>query len=89
MRTIQQSRVFRKNLKKAKSRGKDLTKLVRVIELLQKDAKLPPYLRDHALGGEFIGFRDCHIEPDWVLIYKKEGNTLLLLYMTGSHADLF
>lgn len=91
MRLIEKSSEFKRNLKLAKKRGKDLGKLVAVVELLQADSELPDVLKDHALIGRFVGFRDCHIEPDWVLIYKKleTPEPTLLLYVMGSHSDLF
>ena len=79
---------FLKSLKKQKKRGKDLTKMKKVINLLQNQSPLPYSLRDHSLVGNYIGYRDCHIEPDWILIYtitEKE----LVLADTGSHSDLF
>ncbi len=91
MRKIEQSNEFKRNLKLAKKRGKDLSKLLELVELLRIDAELPEKARDHGLTGNFAGFRDCHIEPDWLLIYQKtdDPEKLLLLYMTGSHADIF
>ncbi len=91
MRVIEQSNAFKRNLKLAKKRGKDLSKLLALVDLLRTDDKLPDSAKDHGLTGNFAGFRDCHIEPDWLLIYKKtdEPERLLLLYMTGSHADIF
>ena len=71
MREIQKTAEFKRNLKLAKKRGKDLKKLVVVVELLQADSELPEALKDHALIGNLAGFRDCHIEPDWILIYQK------------------
>jgi len=71
-------------------RGKDMAKLESVLGLLAADAPLPTPLRDHALTGEWRGFRDCHIEPDWVLIYAKDRDRLVLVAVaTGTHADLF
>ena len=69
-------------------RGKPLEKLHAVIELLQTHQPLLRSQKDHALTGDRKGWRDCHVEPDWVLIYRKEGGTLIL-GETGTHSDLF
>ncbi|MBR1419616.1 MAG: type II toxin-antitoxin system YafQ family toxin [Selenomonadaceae bacterium] len=70
-------------------RGKKIPKLYDVVKLLQTGEPLPAQYRDHALHGEWEGFRDCHIEPDWILIYQIEKDQLLLaLTRTGSHSDL-
>lgn len=79
---------FKKDVKLAEKRGKDLTKLRNILLLLLDGAALPPDYRDHPLKGEWKGFRDLHIEPDWLLIYRIEGEELQLA-RTGSHADLF
>lgn len=61
-----------------------------VVKMLAEELPLPPQYRDHALTGNYIGFRECHILPDWLLIYKIEAETLtLVLTRTGSHSDLF
>ena len=73
-----------------KKRGKDLNKLVAVLDKLSKGEPLPPHNRDHQLIGPLSDFRECHIEPDWLLIYKVLNDTLVLrLIRTGSHSDLF
>lgn len=69
-------------------RGKDGRKLKAVITLLASGGTLPPENKDHALKGNFKGCRDCHIEPDWLLIYRR-GYDALYLERTGSYADLF
>ena len=79
---------FRRDTKRAQKRGKDMAKLRAVIEVLLAAEPLPPRLKDHSLSGEWSGFRDCHVEPDWVLIYRIEGDELILA-RTGTHADLF
>jgi mRNA interferase YafQ len=79
---------FKRGLKRVEKRGKRLEKLHAVIELLQTHQALPRSQKDHALTGDRKGWRDCHIEPDWDLIYKKEGGTLIL-GETGTHSDLF
>jgi mRNA interferase YafQ len=71
-----------------RKRGKDLEKIKAVIDLLVAGEPLPPKNRDHKLGGDWIGRRDCHVEPDWILIYKLTEDELLL-ERTGTHSDLF
>ena len=81
---------FKRDVKRLQKRGFDMEKLDDVVEnyLLPQKA-LPPKYRDHALTGNYKGYRDCHIEPDWLLIYRVDGDDLvLLLSETGSHADL-
>ena len=81
---------FKKSLKLAKKRGLDLKFLDKVITMLQNDIPLEEKYRDHELKGKYQGFRECHIQPDWLLIYLKENNVLTLtLVDTGTHADLF
>lgn len=79
---------FRKDVKLMKRRGKDIEKLIKVINLLIEEKLLPQKYRDHSLKGNYAGRRECHIEPDWLLIYKIEERDLIL-ERTGSHADLF
>ena len=70
-------------------RGKSRAKLLEVVNRLAMGEPLPPHCRDHALTGNLIGFRDCHIENDWVLIYKIQNDILVLtLADTGTHSDL-
>lgn len=81
---------FKKSLKLAKKRGLDLKLLEKVITMLQNDIPLEEKYRDHELKGEYRGFRECHIQPYWLLIYLKENDVLTLtLVDTGTHADLF
>jgi mRNA interferase YafQ len=79
---------FRRDVKLAARRGKDMSKLREVILLLAEGSPLPPRYRDHPLTGEWMHHRDCHLEPDWLLIYKIDGNDLYLV-RTGTHSDLF
>ncbi len=88
MRNLTSGAQFRRDVKLAKKRGKDMTKLRQLILLLVEGALLPPYYKDHALGGDWNQYRDCHIEPDWLLIYKIDGEDLHLV-RTGTHSDLF
>lgn len=81
---------FKKDLKLAKKRGLDINKLRYVVNTLAEEEKLDDKHRDHALTGEYQGFRECHIEPDWLLIYRIETEVLeLFLFRTGTHSDLF
>lgn len=85
---LSQTNQFKKDIKRAKKRGKDLSKLKMVIDLLLAEQMLPPKNRDHSLGGNWEGHRDCHIEPDWILIYKILDDEIRL-ERTGTHSDLF
>ena len=81
---------FRKDLKLASRRGLHLEKLEQVVNQLAAGEPLPPENRDHLLTGDYAGFRECHILPDWLLIYRIHEDTLcLFLFRTGTHADLF
>jgi mRNA interferase YafQ len=79
---------FRRDVKLAQRRGRDMSKLRALILLLIDGNPLPPRYKDHPLSGGWEHHRDCHIEPDWLLIYKIDGDDLYLT-RTGSHADLF
>ncbi|MGK7932408.1 MAG: type II toxin-antitoxin system YafQ family toxin [Microcystaceae cyanobacterium] len=79
---------FKKDVKRLKKRGKNMEKLKTVIDTLLKNKSLAPKYKDHSLTGNWNGYRDCHIEPDWILIYKISENNLFLV-RTGSHSDLF
>lgn len=86
---IERTAVFRKDLKKAKKRGLDLSLLDEVVTTIQNGEELPEKNKDHALTGNWIGHRECHIQPDWLLIYRIIDNTLILsLVRTGTHSDL-
>ena len=71
-----------------KRRGKDLSKLARILDALTTDTPLPHNARPHALTGEWSGEMDCHVEGDWVLIYELHPGSILLL-ATGDHSDVF
>ena len=87
---IVRTKTFRKELKLMLKRGDDIGKLETVVNILASGEKLPPQYRDHALSGDMAGTRDCHITPDWLLLYRIEDDVLVLtLTRTGSHADLF
>lgn len=84
---IRKSR-FKKDFKKLHSSGKDLEKLAEVIRTLQAEEALEERFRDHLLTGNYVGHRECHISPDWLMIYQTT-ETELILVRTGSHSELF
>lgn len=88
MREIVYGKQFEKSLKLAKKRGKDPNKIFKLIEMLQKDEIIPARYRNHKLIGNYDGYWELHIEPDWLLIYKKTADKVFL-FDTGAHSDLF
>lgn len=81
---------FKKSYKLMKKRGLDLSLLDKVVDDLRQGKKLADKHRDHPLGGNLKGYRECHILPDWLLVYLLESDILVLtLVETGSHSDLF
>lgn len=87
---IQFTNQFKKDLKLAKKQNKDLDKLFEVIDILANGGTLDAKYRDHDLTGNYKGTRECHIEPDWLLIYEICGDVLvLMLYRLGPHSELF
>ena len=81
---------FKRDLKLAKKQGRNLEKLFEVVELLAEGKSLAAKYRDHELVGIYKGTRECHVEPDWLLIYEICGDVLvLMLYRLGSHSELF
>ncbi len=81
---------FKKDLKLAKKQGKDTDKLFNVVEMLANGETLPAKYRDHDLIGDYKGCRECHVEPDWLLVYEVVEDVLvLMLYRVGSHSELF
>ncbi|MBS7401235.1 MAG: type II toxin-antitoxin system YafQ family toxin [Eubacteriales bacterium] len=81
---------FKKDLKLAQSQGKDMNKLKEVVDMLANGKELPAKYRDHNLVGVYSSFRECHIMPDWLLIYKiYDDELILLLNRIGSHSSLF
>ena len=79
---------FAKDIKKAKKRGNNMLKLKTIILKILEEEPLPAKNRNHKLKGDFEGYWECHIEPDWLLIYKKTPEAIILV-RTGTHADLF
>ena len=88
MRTIRRDSQFKRDVKRMKKRGKDMDKFKKIIHMLINTEKLPIKNKDHQLKGTLKDCRECHIEPDWLLIYRIEGRVLCLI-RTGSHSDLF
>ena len=84
------SNKFKKDLKLASKRGLNLASLREVVNTLAAQKALDQKYRDHNLSGNYSGFRECHIQPDWLLIYRVEEDELeLFLFRTGTHSDLF
>ena len=81
---------FKKDLKLAQKQNKDLDKLFDVVRILAEGKKLGAEYRDHDLSGQYKGTRECHIEPDWLLVYEIRDDILvLMLYRLGTHSELF
>lgn len=81
---------FKRDLKLAKKQGKDIDKLFDVINTIAEGEKLDEKYRDHNLSGDYAECRECHVEPDWLLVYELVDNVLvLMLYRIGSHSELF
>jgi mRNA interferase YafQ len=90
VRTFSRTSQFKKDVKLAGRRGKDLKKLKIILDLLIAGDELPEQYKDHPLRGNFAGSRDCHLEPDWLLIYTlTENGGHVRLERTGTHSDLF
>ena len=88
-REIKRTRQFKKDVKLMLRQGRQLKPLLDIVEMLQNDIPLPPELKDHPLVGNWLGKRECHIEPDWLLIYEKTDSVLLLtLVRTGTHSSI-
>jgi len=85
---IRRTNQFKRDIKKIIKTGYDIEKFLTTVEMIANGQKLPKKYKDHPLKGKSIGKRDCHIEPDWLLIYALEDDELVL-YRTGSHSDLF
>lgn len=85
---IRRKTLFKRDFKRLLGSGKDIGKLLNIIDQLANGQTLAPECRDHLLKGRYQDKRDCHIEPDWILIYAIEDNELVL-YRTGNHAQVF
>lgn len=87
---LKKTKRFDKDVELAKRRGKNLDKLFDLIGKLAEGKELEPRYKDHSLSGEYQGCRECHIEPDWLLVYEIFDDCLILvLNRTGTHSDLF
>jgi len=90
MLTIKYRRSFKKDYKLAVKRGLDISKFEKLVHLLVNEQPLDKAYKDHELAGNYKSYRECHVQPDWLLIYKIESdNLILVLSRTGTHSDLF
>ena len=89
MRRIEYSTTFKKDHKRMVKRGASMAKLNTVLDFLMSNTPLPQKNRPHMLSGEWKGFWECHIEPDWLLIYDRDDPEVLALHRMGTHSDLF
>lgn len=81
---------FKRDVKRMEKQGKNIEFLLDIVDTLAEEKPLEPKRKDHPLTGEYIGLRECHIQPDWLLIYKADRKALILtLTRTGSHSELF
>ena len=81
---------FKRDYKRAMKRHRNINLLDNIIRTLSRGETLPERHRDHELTGDWVGHRECHIEPDWLLVYRIDGNVLVLtLARTGTHSDIF
>lgn len=90
LRRVRSTSKFKKELRQSKKQGKDIALAEKIITMLANDKPLPQKHRDHALSGDWVGFRECHITPDWLLVYYKSdnGELLLVLARLASHSQL-
>lgn len=90
MLSIEPTSRFRKDVRRCAKRGYNLSRMVKIVDRLAREEILEPRHRDHPLTGDYIGYRECHIEPDWLLIYRVDRDRLVLVeHRTGTHSDLF
>ncbi|MCI6085179.1 type II toxin-antitoxin system YafQ family toxin [Selenomonas sp.] len=87
---LEMTNKFKRDYKLCKKRGLDMSLLSDIVDTLLKEEPLPERCRDHALTGNYDGFRECHIQPDWLLVYAvKREELVLTTSRTGTHSDLF
>lgn len=90
MMTIRYHKLFKKDLKRIMRRGYNIALLEKTVDLLTRQEPLPKRYKDHDLNGDYLGYRECHITPDWLLVYQiKDNELILVLSRTGTHSDLF
>ncbi|MEA4975412.1 MAG: type II toxin-antitoxin system YafQ family toxin [Paludibacter sp.] len=90
MYSVEYTNRFKKDIKRAIKRGYDLTLIEKAIDLLQNTGKLPAQYKPHVLSGKYAGMQECHIKPDWLMVWEQDDNKLTLLFLaTGTHSDLF
>ncbi len=90
MYSIDYSNRFRKDVKRCVKRGLDIGKLVKTVSLLAQTGTLPSEYKAHKLTGNFAGLWECHIEPDWIMVWDQSDTEMKLLFLkTGSHSDIF
>lgn len=89
MKELVWGKAFEKDLKRLAKRGKNRTKLADIMGILANGAAIPIQYKDHPLTGSWNGYRDLHIEPDWLLIYQHKDENTVHLARTGTHADIF
>jgi mRNA interferase YafQ len=88
--TVKPTTQFKKDYKLAMKRGLNIGLLEAVVTVLAQGEQLPDKNKDHALAGNWLGYRECHVQPDWLLVYRLEEDVLVLtLTRTDSHSDLF
>ena len=85
---VRYSTKFKKDFKPCMKRGLDASLFQKAVDTLRIPAPLPPKNKEHNLSGNYAGYRECHLQPDWLLIYQQT-DTELLLHRTGTHSDLF
>ena len=90
MYSIEFTNRFKKDMKRCQKRGHNMSELKSIIDLLQKTGKLPQIYKPHKLSGNYAGMWECHIKPDWLLVWKQDNDIMTLIMMsTGTHSDLF
>ena len=89
MHSVKPTTRFRRDLKRLQKRGYDISPLKEVVKMLAEGKALPAKYRDHPLSGSYAGCRECHVTPDWLLVYKIGQGLILYLMRTGTHSDLF
>ena len=85
---VKESQQFRRDAKACAKRRKNMGRFEEVLDILRIPANLPPKFRDHTMVGDYVGYRECHVEPDWLLLYRYDEDGLFL-YRMGTHSDLF